>query len=99
MNKLLLGRFPVERSALFVCDMQEKFASSIKYFPEIVANSRKLLESAKIMDIPVVYTEQYPKGIVDLFLGLYTTAFILSQTNLHLRTRAYSARTKYNWVF
>ncbi|KAK4023839.1 hypothetical protein OUZ56_009232 [Daphnia magna] len=63
MNKLLLGRFPVEKSALFVCDMQEKFASGIKYFPQIVANSKKLLESAKIMDIPVVYTEQYPKGL------------------------------------
>jgi len=62
MNKLLLGRFPVEKSALFVCDIQEKFASSIKYFPQIVSNTKKILNSAKIMDIPVVYTEQYPKG-------------------------------------
>lgn len=69
MNKLLLGRFPVEKSTLFVCDMQEKFASGIKYFPQIVANSKKLLESAKIMDIPVVYTEQYPKGTIDLSLA------------------------------
>jgi nicotinamidase-related amidase len=64
MNKLLLGRFPVEKSALFVCDIQEKFAPSIKYFPQIVANTKKMLASAKIMDIPVVYTEQYPKGIL-----------------------------------
>ena len=63
MNKLLLGRFAVEKSALFVCDMQEKFAGSIKYFPQIVANSKRLLDSAKIMKIPVLYTEQYPKGI------------------------------------
>lgn len=62
MNKLVLGRFPVERSALFVCDIQEKFAKGIKYFPQIVDNSKKLLDSAKIMNIPVVYTEQYPKG-------------------------------------
>ena len=63
MNKLLLGRIPVEKSVLFVCDMQEKFAPSIKYFPQIVSNTKKILASAKIMDIPVVYTEQYPKGI------------------------------------
>ena len=62
MNKLFLGRFAVEKSALFVCDMQDKFALSIKYFPQIVSNSKKLLDSAKIMNIPVVYTEQYPKG-------------------------------------
>lgn len=63
MNKLILGRLPVEKSALFLCDIQEKFAPSIKCFPQIVANSKKLLASAKIMNIPVVYTEQYPKGM------------------------------------
>lgn len=68
MNKLLLGRITVEKSALFVCDMQEKFASSIKYFPQIVTNQKKLLDSAKIMNIPVVYTEQYPKGILEFML-------------------------------
>lgn len=62
MNKLIYGRFVTEKSALFVCDMQEKFAAGIKYFPQIVGNCKKLLDSAKIMEIPVVYTEQYPKG-------------------------------------
>nr|CAH0105691.1 unnamed protein product [Daphnia galeata] len=37
--------------------------SSISLIPQIVSNSKKLLESAKIMNIPVVYTEQYPKEL------------------------------------
>lgn len=62
MSSQLLGRITVGKTALFVCDIQEKFAKNIKYFPQIVANTRKVLESTKIMNIPVVYTEQYPKG-------------------------------------
>lgn len=62
MSRLVLGRFPVEKSALFVCDMQEKFAKHIQYFAQIALNSKRLLDSAKIMKIPIIYTEQYPKG-------------------------------------
>jgi len=43
--------------------MQEKFRHGIKYFPEIVTNTKRVLGAAKILDLPVVYTEQYPKGI------------------------------------
>jgi isochorismate hydrolase len=62
MSNLLLGRIAVPKTALFVCDIQEKFSKNIKYFPQVVENTRKLLQASKIMNIPVVYTEQYPKG-------------------------------------
>lgn len=58
-----LGRIATPRTAVFVCDMQEKFRHGIKYFPEIVTNTKRVLGAAKILDLPVVYTEQYPKGI------------------------------------
>lgn len=49
-------------TAFFLCDMQEKFASSIQYFPAIVNVASRILKTAKILDMPVVVTEQYPKG-------------------------------------
>ena len=42
--------------------MQDKFRPSIKYFPQIVETSNKLLQVCKILDVPYVVTEQYPKG-------------------------------------
>jgi len=51
-----------EKSILLLCDMQEKFRPTIKYFPQIVETSNKLLQACKILDIPYVVTEQYPKG-------------------------------------
>ena len=62
MSNLLLGRISVPKTALFVCDIQEKFAKNIKYFPQVVENTSKLLQASKVMNIPVIYTEQYPKG-------------------------------------
>jgi 2-phosphoglycerate kinase len=43
---------------------QEKFRPSIKHFNEIVSISSRILKTARILDIPVVVTEQYPKGIL-----------------------------------
>lgn len=58
-----LGKIVPKNSALFLCDMQEKFRPSIKYFNEIVFNSNRLLQAAKLLNVPVFCTEQYPKGI------------------------------------
>jgi len=35
----------------------------IQYFPAIVEVSSRVLRAAKILDMPVVVTEQYPKGL------------------------------------
>lgn len=51
-----------ERSILLLCDMQDKFRPTIKYFPQIVETSNKLLQACRILDVPFVVTEQYPKG-------------------------------------
>ncbi|RWS29400.1 isochorismatase domain-containing protein 2-like protein [Leptotrombidium deliense] len=58
-----VGRLVCKESALFLCDMQEKFRNMIQYFPQIVEVSSRLLKAARILDIPVVVTEQYPKGL------------------------------------
>ena len=57
-----LGAIDQKRTALFVCDMQEKFRSTITYFPQIVETSNKLLQTCKVLEVPYLVTEQYPKG-------------------------------------
>ena len=58
-----LGRLVPRSTALFLCDMQEKFRPNIKHFTEVVQTSNRLLQAAAILDIPGVVTEQYPKGL------------------------------------
>jgi len=50
--------------AVFCCDMQERFRSAIKYFSEISEVGKRLLEASKILDVPLIVTEQYPKGLL-----------------------------------
>ncbi|PFX29904.1 isochorismatase domain-containing protein 2-like [Stylophora pistillata] len=58
-----LGRLAVNNTAFFLCDIQEKFRPSIRYFPEIIKVAQRMTAAAKIMNIPVIATEQYPKGL------------------------------------
>ncbi|CAK7213745.1 hypothetical protein SCUCBS95973_001903 [Sporothrix curviconia] len=45
-------------SAIFVCDIQEKFRNAIHEFDKVVLTSRKVLRAAAVLDIPVVVTTQ-----------------------------------------
>ncbi|KAK7067010.1 Isochorismatase domain-containing protein 2, mitochondrial [Halocaridina rubra] len=58
-----LGKFVPQQTCLMLCDMQEKFRNSIQYFPQIVEVSNRLLRAFKVLDLPVICTEQYPKGL------------------------------------
>ena len=58
-----IGILRAPKTSLFLCDMQEKFKPNIKFFDEVVANSSRILKAASVMDIPVLATEQYPKGL------------------------------------
>ncbi|UJR31932.1 hypothetical protein I4U23_019405 [Adineta vaga] len=58
-----IARLSHKTSLLLLCDMQEKFRSTIKYFPQIIETSNKLLQTCKVLDVPYIVTEQYPKGL------------------------------------
>ena len=58
-----VGKLVQESTAFFLCDIQEKFRPSIKYFSEIVIVAQRMLKAAKILDLPVIATEQYPRGL------------------------------------
>lgn len=52
-----------ERTALVIVDLQEAFRSVIPDFERITDRARIALEGFKILDLPVIVTEQYPKGL------------------------------------
>ena len=52
-----------ENTALVVVDVQEKLLPFVIGKEEIVKNIQMLIKFAHIMDIPVILTEHYPKGL------------------------------------
>ena len=60
MRTFLLDRAD---SALLVVDIQERLAAVMSKRERVVANTLHLIEAAKLMGMPVIVTEQYPKGL------------------------------------
>lgn len=58
-----LGNLTPASTVFFCCDMQERFRPAIKYFGDIISVGQRLLQGARILGIPVIVTEQYPKGL------------------------------------
>jgi nicotinamidase-related amidase len=58
MAAVRLGRMSASTSAFFLCDMQDKFRQSIRYFPEIITVAQRMVAAANILEIPVIVTEQ-----------------------------------------
>ena len=48
---------------LVVVDIQEKLIPAIYNKEDVIENTKKLLKLAEIYKIPVIITEQYPKGL------------------------------------
>ena len=59
----MINRLRKENAAMLMIDVQEKLLPVITGNDEIVMNIVKLMKAAKVLEIPVIYTEQYPKGI------------------------------------
>jgi nicotinamidase-related amidase len=50
-------------TALLVMDVQERLIPAIPDAKRVVWNIRRLIDAAKVLGLPVVGTEQYPKGL------------------------------------
>ncbi len=50
------------RTALVIIDMQEGFRSSISDFAETSARVALMAHAAQFLKVPILVTEQYPKG-------------------------------------
>ena len=51
------------KSALAVIDMQEAFRSSIPDFAETAGRIAVMVQAARLLQLPIIVTEQYPKGL------------------------------------
>jgi nicotinamidase-related amidase len=54
-----------ERTALVVIDVQEAFAKAVEGFEDVAAQTAILVQGAKVLGLPVLVTEQYPRGLGD----------------------------------
>jgi nicotinamidase-related amidase len=52
-----------ERTALVVVDVQEAFRPAVADFDETVRNTAILVQGATALGVPILVTEQYPKGL------------------------------------
>jgi nicotinamidase-related amidase len=50
-------------SALLVVDVQQKLIPAVDCSDQVVAKSKQLMDAAAILNVPVLVSEQYPKGL------------------------------------
>lgn len=51
------------KTALLIIDVQEAFRSAIPRFSELTAKISTVARGFQLLDLPVIVTEQYPKGL------------------------------------
>ncbi|XP_014213471.1 isochorismatase domain-containing protein 2-like [Copidosoma floridanum] len=51
------------KTALLICDLQDKFAKVIYEFDKIVTNSSKLIQACRILSVPMIATEHNPQAL------------------------------------
>ncbi|XP_078032960.1 isochorismatase domain-containing protein 2 [Augochlora pura] len=51
------------QTALLICDVQEKFAKAMHDFDKITQNSVKLINAMKLLEVPILVSEQNPKAL------------------------------------
>jgi nicotinamidase-related amidase len=60
VDKFMLDK---NNAALLIIDIQERLAVVMDRKDQVVKNTLHLVELARMQDLPVVVTEQYPKGL------------------------------------
>ena len=50
-------------AAVIVVDVQEGFRKAVGDFDEVARRAGTLVEGARVLDVPVIVSEQYPKGL------------------------------------
>jgi nicotinamidase-related amidase len=60
MDKFLLSK---DNCALVIVDVQDRLANAMQEKVSVINNCLHLIELAKIYAIPILLTEQYPKGL------------------------------------
>ncbi|MCK4626635.1 MAG: isochorismatase family protein, partial [Phycisphaerae bacterium] len=53
----------IENTILVVIDVQGKLAQSMHEKAALFENLTKLIKAASVLEIPIIWTEQYPEGL------------------------------------
>ncbi len=53
----------ITKTVLVVVDLQEAFRTAIPEFPQIVSRTAMAVRGFQILNVPIIVTEQYPKGL------------------------------------
>ena len=57
------GKLDPQRAALVVIDVQEAFRKAVPGFDRVATATAALVQGAEATGVPIVVTEQYPKGL------------------------------------
>jgi len=58
-----VARLEADRAALLVVDIQEAFRGVIPEADSIIARTQILARAASLLELPIIVSEQYPKGL------------------------------------
>ncbi|EDQ91319.1 uncharacterized protein MONBRDRAFT_23596 [Monosiga brevicollis MX1] len=58
-----IGKLGTGFTAFFLCDMQERFRDQSHHFAAVATVCNRLTAASKVMNIPLIVTEQYPKAL------------------------------------
>jgi len=58
-----LGILDRKNTVFVLIDIQEKFIPVIHNIDTVISNANILVQTSEIMGIPLLVTEQYPKGL------------------------------------
>lgn len=75
-----MHRLTNENTYGLIVDIQEKLLPAMSNHEQIEQNSKKLVEGLKLFDVPVMYTQQYTKGLGNTVESLGADAFIEKTT-------------------
>ncbi|MSX03262.1 MAG: isochorismatase family protein [Actinobacteria bacterium] len=80
---MTVARLEASRAALLIVDIQEAFRDVIPDSQAIAAKAAILARAAELLGLPIIVTEQYPKGLgatVPELAPALTTATVLEKT-------------------
>ena len=80
---------PLQNTGVLCCDIQERFRKAISSMDSVLACSKWMLASANELKMPVIFTEQYPKGLgatCEELQGELESAFRVEKTKFSMVT-------------
>ena len=84
------GRLRKEVASVFVCDVQERFRDVIHGMPCVIDTTSRMVRTANALNMPVITTEQYPKGLgktVEELQAIIDPKYVFEKTKFSMWTK------------